>query len=69
VKRALLAGVDVSTVWALGEGFGVRLAARIHTLRKRGWPIITQCGSDRIAHYSLPEGWTIADLKEVTDAV
>lgn len=62
VAQRLLNREDVSTATEIQAGRGWRLAATIHYLRLKGWPILTQLDMKRIAHYRLPPGWSLADL-------
>lgn len=58
VAAALLARHPVDQVTGLRKGWGLRLGALIHRLRRRGWPILCErehgCG---LGHYSLPPNW------------
>lgn len=58
VKAALLAREPVDQVEANRRGWGLRLAALVHKLHGRGWPIRTERDhGNGMARYSLPEGW------------
>lgn len=57
VKEALLKRQDLTHQTEILAGHGWRLAAKIHYLRKKGWPIITDLDIYKIAHYRLPTGW------------
>jgi hypothetical protein len=58
VAAALLEGAEVSPAAAIQYGWGLRLSALIHRLRRRGWPIETHRNHNNgMAHYTLPKGW------------
>lgn len=56
-RRMLLDRQDLTQRIALEAGCGWRLAAEIHRLREKGWPILTYKDAAGIAHYRLREGW------------
>lgn len=58
VADLLLKRVDLTHETLIGMGCGWRLAAVIHYLRRKGWPIQTDLDMGRVAHYRLPAGWT-----------
>lgn len=62
IKAALLAREPVDPVQAVHRGWGLRLAALVHRIRRLdGWPVITeQDHRNGLARYRLPEGWTPA---------
>lgn len=68
IQQALLAGEVVTSVEA-ATAFGYwRLAALIHRLRRRGWPIeANREHGNGLAHYSLPPGWTPSQTKTPTE--
>lgn len=58
VAAALAARKPVDQVEAIRQGWGLRLSALIHRLRRRGWPILTERDRNNgMARYGLPEGW------------
>ena len=63
--RALLLGRTITHKDEIGEVFGWRLGAIIHTLRTEyQWPIKSQKNSsDGIAYYSLPDACNPDELK------
>jgi hypothetical protein len=67
IQNALLQGQTVTAVQA-GMEFGYwRLAALIHRLRRRGWPIEShQDNRNGLAHYRLPVGWHPHNRKQET---
>lgn len=58
VKAELLADKEVSTQSETNAGRGWRLAATIHYLRKKDWPIESRRDEWGAAHYRLRSGWT-----------
>jgi len=65
VKDLLLRRVDLTHATLIEMGFGWRLSAVIHYLRKRGWPIETVLDMRKVAHYRLPAGWMPEDTGAV----
>lgn len=70
IKAALLDREPVDPVEAVRRGWGLRLAALIHRIRRLdGWPIVTEQGHrNGLARYRLPEGWTPATTGNPTPA-
>jgi len=59
ILEALRAGDKLTPLDALDRFGCFRLGARIHDLRRKGWPIeseIVERGGKRVAVYWLPEG-------------
>lgn len=61
VKDLLLKRADLTHQTMIEMGYGWRLAAVIHYLRKQGWPVETHQDMRRVAHYWLPRGWKPED--------
>jgi hypothetical protein len=60
VLEALRRGERLTHIDALNRRWGWRLAADVHALRVKGWPIVTdqlmQAKGNPIARYRLPAG-------------
>ncbi|WP_082054116.1 hypothetical protein [Methyloterricola oryzae] len=61
VADLLLRRIDLTHETLINMGCGWRLAAVIHYLRKKGWPIQTHLDMRRVAHYWFPRGWKPED--------
>jgi hypothetical protein len=58
VMRALIDRQPVNPVSAMHNGWGLRLAALIHRIKRRhGWPIETHIDDEGLAHYQLPDNF------------
>jgi hypothetical protein len=59
VKDLLLRRQDLTHETLIKMGYGWRLAAVIHYIKKRDkWPIESERDMRGVAHYRLPRGWT-----------
>jgi hypothetical protein len=56
IMQALINRQPVNQVTALNNGWGLRLAALIHRIKRRhGWPIETCIDEKGLANYHLPD--------------
>ena len=63
VKELLLKRADLTHKTMIDMGHGWRLAAVIHSIKKRdNWPIEAYRDMRNVAHYRLPTGWKPEDL-------